>query len=141
MVLRKNKPNDKEIEVKVDEIEIKQTCSMKLLGVSVELNFTEHIRNACTKASQLKVGVIFKFHNFIPAEVKLILYKTAILPYPTYCFIVWHFCKVSDKCKHESSLERALREIFVAIVVPMMKYYDMQRYKHSIIENYKISPS
>eukprot|EP00112_Aurelia_sp_Birch-Aquarium-sp1_P024392 Seg77.1 transcript_id=Seg77.1/GoldUCD/mRNA.D3Y31 product="hypothetical protein" protein_id=Seg77.1/GoldUCD/D3Y31 len=53
MVIRESKPNDKEIEVKVNEIEIEQTSSMKRLGVSIDdkLNFTEHIKNVCTKAS------------------------------------------------------------------------------------------
>ena len=69
MVVRENKPNDKEIEVKVNEIEIEQASSMKLLGVSIDdkSNFTEHIKNVCAKASQ-KVGVIFRLCNFISTK-------------------------------------------------------------------------
>ena len=102
MVIRENKPNDKEVEVKVNEIEIEQTSSMKLLGVSIDdrLNFTEHIRNVSTRASQ-RVGVIFRLRNLISTETKSILYKTAILPHLTYCDTVWHFCKASDKHKLE----------------------------------------
>ena len=36
MVVRENKPNDKDIEVKVNEIEIEQTSSMEFLGVSTD---------------------------------------------------------------------------------------------------------
>ena len=67
MFIRENKPNDKEIEVKLNEIEIEQTSSITLLGVSIDdrLNFTEHIKNVSTKASQ-RVGVIFRLRNLIP---------------------------------------------------------------------------
>ena len=113
MVIRENKPNDKEIEVKVNEMEIEQTSSMKLLGVSIDdrLNFTEHIKNVSTRASQ-RVGVIFRLRNLIPTETKLLLYKTAILPHLTYCDTVWHFCKASDKRKLERVQERALRAVY-----------------------------
>ena len=113
MVIRESKPNDKEIEVKVNEMEIEQTSSMKLLGASIDdrLNFTEHIKNVSTKASQ-RVGVIFRLRNLIPTETKLLLYKTAILPHLTYCDTIWHFCKASDKRKLERVQERALRAVY-----------------------------
>ena len=45
-------------------------------------------------------------------QVKLQLYRTAILPHLTYCSVVWHFIKASDTCKLESIQERALRTIY-----------------------------
>ena len=113
MVIRENKPNDKEIEAKVSEMEIEQTSSMKLLGVSINdrLNFTERIKNVSTKASQ-RVGVIFRLHNLIPTETTLLLYKTAILPHLIHCDTVWHFFKASDKRKLERVQERALRAVY-----------------------------
>ena len=109
--------------MKVNEIEIEQTGTMKLLGVSIDerLNFTEHMKNVSTKASQ-RVRVIFRLRNLIPTETKLILYKTAILPHLTYCDTVWHFCKASDKQKLERVQERALRAVFCDGNIPTVNF-------------------
>ena len=40
------------------------------------------------------------------------LFKAAILPYLTYCHLVWHFCRASDSRKPERVQERALRAIY-----------------------------
>ena len=79
---QESKPNDRKIEVKVNEVEIEQACSMKLLGVSIDdaLSFTQRIWHVCTKASQ-NVGVLCRLHSLIPTAAKLILYKIAILPH------------------------------------------------------------
>ena len=50
--------------------------------------------------------------NLIPCKAKLLLYKSFILPYLTYCHLTWHFCKSSDKRKLERIQERALRVIY-----------------------------
>ena len=50
--------------------------------------------------------------NLIPMKCKLILFKSAILPYLTYCHLVWHFCKASDTRKLERLQERGLRAVF-----------------------------
>ena len=65
----------------------------------------------CTKASQ-KVGVLSRLRNLIPCKAKLLLYKSFILPYLTYCHLIWHFCESSDKRKLERIQERALRVIY-----------------------------
>ena len=57
-------------------------------------------------------GVLLRLRNLIPCSAKLQLYKSAILPHLTYCGIVWHFCKSSDKRKLERIQERALRAVF-----------------------------
>ena len=43
---------------------------------------------------------------------KLQLYMTSILRYVTYCHIVWHFSKASDKRMLEQVQEHALRPVF-----------------------------
>ena len=43
---------------------------------------------------------------------KLILFKSATLPFLTYCHLVWHFCKASDTRKLERLQERGLRAVF-----------------------------
>ena len=89
--------------------EIMKTEQIKLLVVNIDdnLNFTQHISEICTKASQ-KVRVLMRLRNLIPYQAKLILYKTAIMPHLTYCHLVWNFFKSSDGRKIERIRERAL---------------------------------
>eukprot|EP00794_Sanderia_malayensis_P018500 gene18500-20355_t len=75
------------------------------------MTFNGHISNMCKKASQ-KVGVLMRLRNLIPMEAKLVLYKTTILPHLTYCGLVFHFCRASDRRKLERVQERALRAVF-----------------------------
>ena len=63
------------------------------------------------KGSQ-RVGVLARLRNLITMEAKLLLYKTAIMPYLTYCHLTWHFCKVSDIRKVERIQEQALRIVY-----------------------------
>ena len=55
---------------------------IKLLSIYINenLNFTGHISNLCTRASQ-KVGVLMHVCNLIPCNAKFILYKSAIYAY------------------------------------------------------------
>ena len=75
------------------------------------LIFNKHIITVCKKSSQ-KVGVILRLHKLIPTSAKLQLYKSAILPHLTYCHLMWHFCRASDKRKLERIQERALRAVY-----------------------------
>ena len=56
-------------------------------------------------------GVLMGLRNLIPTKAKLQLY-TAVLPYLTYCHLVWHFCKASDSHKLERLQERGLRAVY-----------------------------
>ena len=53
-----------------------------------------------------------RLRNLIPMKSKLVLFKSAVLPYLTYCHLVWHFCKSSDTRKCERLQERGLRAVF-----------------------------
>ena len=97
----------------VNDVEIETKDNIKLLGVVLDskLNFSEHIIAICKKASQ-RIGVLMRLRNLIPMKCKLILFKSAILPYLTYCHVVWHFCKASDTRKLERLQERGLNAVF-----------------------------
>ena len=92
---------------------IESTGDISLLGVNNDkhLVFSKHISELCKKASQ-RVGVLYRLRNLIPTEAKLLLYKSSILPYLTYCDLIWHFCKASDARKVERVQERALRIMY-----------------------------
>ena len=110
---RKLDNNKNDITLSTNDLDIANTELIKLLGVHIDenLNFTEHISKLCIKASK-KVGVLSRLRNLIPCKAKLLLYKSFILPYLTYCHLIWHFCKSSDKRKLERLQERALRVIY-----------------------------
>ena len=88
--------------------------SLKLLGVTIDdqLNFNIHINEICKRASQ-RVGVMMRLKKLIPTNAKLTLYKSAILPYLTYCHLTWHLCTASNKRKLERMQERELRALFL----------------------------
>ena len=50
--------------------------------------------------------------KLISIKAKLSIYKAAILPYLTYCGLIWHFCKSSDRRKLERVNERGLGAVF-----------------------------
>ena len=84
----------------INDLDIANSELIKLFGVHIDdnLNFTEHIGKLCNKASQ-KVGVLSLLRNLIPCKAKLLLHKSFILPYLTYCHLTRHFCKSSKKRK------------------------------------------
>ena len=53
-----------------------------------------------------------RLRNVLPTGTRLQLFKAAILPYLTYCHLVWHFCRASDSRKLERVQERALRAFY-----------------------------
>ena len=54
-----------------------------------------------------------RLKKLIPTNAKLTLYKSAILPYLSYCHLTWHLCTACNKRKLESMQERALRARFL----------------------------
>ena len=109
-----NSQNDKDqASLTINSHVIESTADISLLGVNINehLVFRKHISELCIKASQ-RVGVLSRLRNLIPMEAKLLLYKSSILPYLTYCHLKWHFCKASDARKVERVQERALRIVY-----------------------------
>ena len=53
-----------------------------------------------------------RLRNLLPTQTKLQLYRAAVLPYLTYCPLIWHFCRASDSRRLERILERAPRAIY-----------------------------
>ena len=104
----RNIDSDKQTEaLQIEDQITTNTLQIKLLGVEIDdkLNFTNHIRNVCIKASQ-KVGVLLRLQNLIPCIAKLIIYKSSILPHLTYCHLVWH------NCRSERIQECTLRAVY-----------------------------
>ena len=49
-----------------------------------------------------------RLRNLIPCSAKLTNYMSSVLPYLSYCHLVWHFCKASDRGKIERLQECAV---------------------------------
>ena len=64
------------------------------------------------------IGVLQRLKNLIPMSAKLRIYKTAVLPHLTYCSLVRHSCRASDRNKLERINERGLRTVFKDRVSP-----------------------
>ena len=109
----KQRNETEQISIKIGVQVIKTIDNIKLLGVNFDENliFSQHISELCKKVSQ-RVGVLARLKNVITTETKLLRYKTPIMPYLTYCHLIWHFCKASDTRKVERIQERALRIVY-----------------------------
>ena len=83
--------------IMIDNHEVRFTEYLKLLGVCIDnnLRFDVHISSISKKSAQ-RVGVLMRLRNLIPTQTKLLLCKAAVLPYLTYCHLIWHFCRASD---------------------------------------------
>ena len=94
---------------------IRTSDSLKILGVTIDnkLNFNEHINDVCNKASQ-RVGVIMRLQrNLIPNSAKLVLLKSAILPYLTCCHPA---ILVDSKESRNEDLGRCIRTLSPVII-------------------------
>ena len=89
-----SKDKDLNMNIDIHGNKVKSYQNFELLGVNIDcqLMIREHKSEVCKKAGQT-VEVIMRLHNMIPTVAKLQLYKAAILPYPTYCSVIWHFCR------------------------------------------------
>ena len=85
------------------------------------LILSQHISEVCKKASQ-RVGVLAGLRNLITTETKLLLYKTAIMPYLTYSHLIWHFCRASGS------------RVGAVVRAPMYPGFDSRTRRHTWAE-------
>ena len=67
--------------------------SVKFLGVFIDeqLSWNEHLRHITTCISR-NIGILYKTKIYLPKDALFMLYNSLILPYITYCNIVWATC-------------------------------------------------
>ena len=78
----------------IDDIEIKETPTMKYLGVIIDakLNWVSHVTYVKNKIAK-GIGIIKKARPFLNKSVLSNLYHTFIYPYLIYCVEVWGSAK------------------------------------------------
>lgn len=74
----------------IDDVPLERKRSTKFLGVTIDelLNWNEHIHNITISISR-NIGLLFKIKRLVPSKTLVMLYNSLILPYITYCNIVW----------------------------------------------------
>ena len=92
----KNKIIDEnKLQLYMHTFRLRKVTQTKFLGVIIDerLTWKEHINDICCKLSK-SVGALYRLKQFIPKQILLTLYNTMILPYITYCNIVWGHCAI-----------------------------------------------
>ena len=89
-----NPKGERKVDLDICGKKVEQTETIKALGVNLDdnLNFRDHIRRVCKKMDGM-VGILRRLKNLIPVNAKVLLYKSAIMPHLTYCYLVWHFVR------------------------------------------------
>ena len=89
----KNKCNNKpmpDFKIEIDNKYIEQVDTTKFLGILIDNNLTWKAHTShVTKIVSKYNGIIRKVRPFLNSESLHTLYNTLILPYLTYCTIVW----------------------------------------------------
>ncbi len=98
---------------KIESADITCDDVVKLLGIDIDyqLNFNQHIKNICRKASQ-QLNVLKRIGCHLSKLNKLTIFHTFILSNFNFCPLAWHFCTKSNSSKLEKIQERALRFIY-----------------------------
>jgi len=107
------------IRIYIDDIVIKKVNYCKFLGVVIDehLTWKNHIEVINSKISK-NIGVIFRVRHILPKAQLYALYCTLILPYLTYCNIIWG-------CTYFSRLQTLiLKQKRVIRIVTGSKYRD-----------------
>lgn len=104
---------------------VNPTDMIKLLGVYIDknLNFSHHVKELIRHSSK-QVNVLGRLSRQLSVTCKLRILDAFIVSNFNYCSLAYHECKMSDACKLERLLKRALRYVFSDFTSP---YVDLLR--------------
>ena len=93
IVVHHNKNVKGDYNIDVNNIKIKSTNSVKLLGVEIDnnLNFGKHVSSLCQKAAN-QLNAISRLKNYMGKKEIEVLINSFIYSNFNYCPLVWHFC-------------------------------------------------
>ena len=75
--------------IKINHFSLEQVQFAKFLGVYIDEHLSWHKHIQVTFEITKTNGFLNKLHRFLPTSIILLLYKSLILPYLTYCNCVW----------------------------------------------------
>ena len=98
---------------KIDNVEIQSVNSVKLLGIHLDENmdFNNHISHIARKATG-QLNCLKRIAYGLQIPVKLLLYKSFVMSYFSYCPVVWHHCGSGNTKKLEKIQFRALKFVY-----------------------------
>ena len=78
------------IPLAIDSIPISKVNVVNFLGIQIDsdLKWDVHINNIKSKISKC-IGILYKLRFHIPSSVLFTLYNSLVLPYLSYCIVVW----------------------------------------------------
>ena len=103
---------DPNYNIRINGLPLTELKSTKFLGITIDscLSWNDHIHNVHTSVSK-GIGILYRLKDFLSQNSLTILYNAIVLPYLTYCNIVWGNCS-STKINSILLLQkRALRLI------------------------------
>ena len=82
--------NNEKVSIKIDNIELENTSSKKLLGIIIDskLNFKEHLEGIIKKASR-KVNVLSRITTYMNLTKRKLLMNSFFRSQFNYCPLVW----------------------------------------------------
>ncbi|XP_055388140.1 uncharacterized protein LOC129616511 [Condylostylus longicornis] len=103
---------NRNIAVKVDNVEIESVQSIKYLGVFVDnkLKFDEHTDYIRGKISK-KIGFLARIRKSVSEKCAVMLYNSLILPHIDYCSSILFICSEEKRNKLQKLQNRAMRII------------------------------
>lgn len=113
-----NEKKNENINLKMNDEEIKRVKSMKYLGVMIDdkLEFKEHFDYIYKKMAK-KVGFLGRISRKLAIETKIIIYKTIIAPHLDYCSTILYLMNDEQMNKLQKIQNRAMR-----IILRMNRY-------------------
>ena len=105
--------NDLVHSIEVDGYTIKNSKSVKLLGIKLDnkLTFNEHVNTLCTKASQ-KIHALARVSNYMSLKQRRSIMYAFISSHFGYCPLVWMFHSRLLNNRINKIHERALRIVY-----------------------------
>ena len=83
-------------DIKIDGVTLINKDYTKLLGITIDkhLTWNYHIANITSQIAK-GIGILYRLNNTLPQKALLMIYNSLILPYITYCNIVWGNCGIT----------------------------------------------
>ena len=97
----------------IENCEIAQTTNTQFLGVIIyeKLTWSHHITHASLKLSK-NIGVLNRLKYSVSNSIFLMLYNTLVLPYLSYCNIIWA-STYKTHIKKLSSCKKSLKSDYI----------------------------
>ena len=83
-------------DIKIDGLTLEHKDTTKFLGVTIDkhLSWNPHIANITSQIAK-GIGILYRSKHILPPKSLLMLYNTLILPYISYCNIIWGNCGIT----------------------------------------------